>query len=55
MEGTVKTIKWFIEEYRQEDETGRYYLRNILSIWYSGLRIGLGLGVVPLIVYWILR
>jgi hypothetical protein len=51
----VKTIKWFINEYRHEDSEGRYYLTNILHIWFHGLKLGLLLGFIPLIAYWIIR
>jgi len=52
---TVKTIRWFLQEYRHEDEQGRYYLIHIERIWMSAFRTGLCCGLVPFIVYWILR
>lgn len=52
---TVKTIKWFVQEYRHEDQEGRYYLVPISKIYMSGVRCGLSLGVIPLVLYWILR
>jgi len=51
----VKTVRWFIDEYRHEDKEGQYYLRNILHIWYNGLRTGLVIGLLPLVLVWILR
>ena len=48
-------MKWFIQEYRHESLEGKYYLKHILSIWYSGLRVGLAVGLIPLVAYWILR
>lgn len=51
----VNTFKWFISEYRHEDETGQYYLRNIVKIWLSGLRYGFCAGFIPVLVWWILK
>ena len=51
----MKTIKWFLSEYRHEDAQNRYYLQNIVKIWMSGLRYGFIAGLLPLIVWWILR
>lgn len=51
----VNTLKWFVNEYRHEDETGQYYLRNIVKIWLSGLRYGFCAGFIPVLVWWILK
>lgn len=51
----MKTVLWFIREYRHEDEQGRYYLVPISKIYMSGVRCGLALGLLPLVAYWILR
>jgi hypothetical protein len=54
-EDEVKTIKWFITEYRHEDTEGRYYLMHIEKVWLAGVKTGLALGFIPLIAYWIIR
>lgn len=51
----MNTLRWFLTEYRHEDEQNRYYLQNIVKIWMSGLRYGFIAGLLPLIVWWILR
>lgn len=51
----VRTVKWMINEYRHEDKEGQYYLNGIIHIWLSGARCGVLVGLLPLIVWWILR
>lgn len=51
----VKTIKWLIREYRHEDLEGKYYLTSIIQVWLSGAKYGFVAGILPPLVWWILR
>lgn len=51
----MKNIKWWLNEWRHEDAEGRYYLQHIVTVWLSGARYGFCAGIIPVIVWWILR
>lgn len=55
----MKTIKWFMQEYRQEDAEGQYYMREILKIYYKGIQTGVvcmfGGFLITLLVYWVAK
>ena len=54
-EGAVRTVRWLINEYRHEDAAGRYYMDKVMTIYFAGLKLGLALGLIPVLLWWILR